>query len=430
MAVSRLPIEVELIYELMPCNAERVANEPIGPPHPCSYFRKWGTYHSYDYTLDGPPPAPGVIQEATYVGRAPLVPEALSGCRKSPIMAVGINPNLPAWYQRHRRTVFPLFDDYRQYAHYFRYRSIDKVELAADDYRAYGGDDKDTPFTTNALNVPLDADGRRSIRLQPAPQSMYEAYQGLLDDLARAMGWPKEALKVGEDLAYGNMVASASARWTTEPIADDPALPPMTAEEREGIVAECFTRRRYFPRQLFQSLPAIVLIFSQATANAFIAEFHERFIVGDPHPGESLRDLARRPIRLRFGTTDDGTPIDARTIFAPHATGNPTEFARERARVIAALAEEAKSGAIRFNASTRHLERTVGGCVLCPMLEIGPCDYSAELRPLTNAPRLTADSPVEDLVDEKRRQLALLGPTRDRPAPGWSLSDDDGPRDG
>jgi hypothetical protein len=93
---SRLPTEVELACEVMSCNAMRTAQEPIGRPHPCSYFRRWGTYHSYDYVIDGAPPAPGIVHEARYVGRAPLVPELLSGCRKAPIMAVGINPTSPA----------------------------------------------------------------------------------------------------------------------------------------------------------------------------------------------------------------------------------------------------------------------------------------------------------------------------------------------
>jgi hypothetical protein len=39
---------------------------------------------------------------------------------------------------------------------------------------------------------------------------MYVAYQGLLDDLAAEMGWPSGQLVVGEDLSYGNMVASVA----------------------------------------------------------------------------------------------------------------------------------------------------------------------------------------------------------------------------
>src|SRR5919199_3684166 len=134
MSDSRLPTEVELVYEVMPCNAMRSEMAPSSvAPRPCTSFRKWGTYHSYDYTTDGPPPEPGVVHEAEYVGRARLVPELLSGCRKAPIMAVGINPHLPGWWSYRRGSLNPLFDDYKQYAHYFRYRTTDKLTLSAED---------------------------------------------------------------------------------------------------------------------------------------------------------------------------------------------------------------------------------------------------------------------------------------------------------
>jgi hypothetical protein len=429
VGTSRLPTEVELVYELMPCNALRTAQEPLGTVHPCTYFRKWGTYHSYDYALEGAPRQRGVVQESVYVGRAPLVPEALSGCRKAPIMAVAINPNLPGWYPRHRRSVFPLFDDYRQYAHYFRFRSVDKVELAEADYRAFGGSNDDNPFSQVVLNVPLDENGRKTIRLQPQPQQMYEVYQGLLDALAEVMAWPSHQLVVGEDLAYGNMVASPSARWTTKPLPDDPALPPMTEDERDGIVAECFTTRRYFSRQLFQSLPAVILIFSQTTANAFIGEFHDRFVVGHPEVGEPLEQLMQRPMRLSYGDLQDGNSLEARVICAPHATGNPQQFARVRQLVVAQLVEEAQAGNLRYDARSGHLVRPPGGCVFCPMLEIAPCDYVDQLQPLANAPQLTADSPVELLMEEKELQLRLLGDGQPAAAAraGWNSDDVDEP---
>lgn len=129
MTDIRLPTEVELVYEVMPCNALRTAQEPTGKPHPCTYFRKWGTYHSYDYSEYGPPPEPGVVHLSQYVGRATMLPELLSGCRKAPIMAVGINPNMPGWWSTRRSSLSPMFDDYKQYAHYFRYRSTSKLQL-------------------------------------------------------------------------------------------------------------------------------------------------------------------------------------------------------------------------------------------------------------------------------------------------------------
>jgi hypothetical protein len=421
MADSRLPVEVELAYEVMPCNALRTAQEPAGAVHPCTYFRRWGTYHSYDYSAEGPPPKPGIVHKSVYRGRAPLVPELLSGCRKAPIMALGINPNLPGWWPAKRRSVNPLFDDYKQYAHYFRYRAVAKLELSEKDYRRFGGGPADTPFSGFELRVPADAKGRRTIELALQPQTMYEVYQGLLDSLASEMGWPAHKLVVGEDLSYGNMVASPSAKWTTKADPADPSLPPMTEDERAGIVAECFHKRRYFLRQLFQSFPAVLLVFSQATANAFVGELEKLFSVGHPHVGEPLEDLLRREIRLSYGKLPDGTELDARVIFAPHATGDPADFAPARARVVAGLVEEARTGRISL-APSGHLRRPRGACVFCPMLEIGPCDYVDELRPLS-APTLTAESPVELLLREKATQAALREAVP-AGAGAWAESDD------
>lgn len=428
MTDARLPTEVELIYDVMPCNALRTAQEPLGEVHPCTYFRKWGTYHSYDYEIDGVPPQRGIVQKSVYVGRAALVPEVLSGCRKAPIMAVGINPNLPAWWPKKRNTVFPLFDDYRQYAHYFRYRAVAKLEIPEADYERFGGGPDDTPFSDFELNVPADGAGRRAIPVQIQPQQMYEVYQGLLDALATALGWPEHELAVGEDLSYGNMVASPSAKWTTVADPNDPTLPPMTPEVRDGIVAECFDKRRYFLRQLFQSLPAVLLVFSQATANALIGELDGSFSSGDPKVGEPLEQLLEREIRLRYGQTDDGHELGARVIFAPHATGNPDEWAAARTRVVAQLVEEARGGALRYDTKTKHLVRPPGLCVLCPMLEIGPCDYVDQLRPIsaTPTPVVAADAPVAQLQAEKQAQLSLLGqlPLRRGARNGWQEADD------
>ena len=424
---TRLPVEVELAYEVMSCQAVRIAQEPGKKPHPCSYFRRWGTYHSYDYTEDVPAPGPGIVHKTRYVGRAPLVPELLSGCRKAPLMALGINPNLPGWWPYHRGALNPLFDDYRQYAHYFRYRAHAKLELSQADYKRFGGGDHDTPFSDFELDIPQDANGNREIEVSLARQKMYDGYQDLLEGLADAMGWAKEKLTVGEDLAYGNMVASPSAKWTTKADPKDPALPPMTEDERAGIVKECMRERRYFLRQLFQSLPPVLLIFSQSTANAFNEEMGDRFSVGKPKPRESVEELMKREVRLHYGDLPDGRTIDSRVIYSPHITGNPEEFAPARDRVIAQLVEAAKEGRIAFNADTGHLARPAGACVFCPMLEIGPCDYAAELEPLSDAPTLTADSPVAQHQQEKALQGELLaGVVESAPpvAEAWAATDD------
>ena len=330
MPLNHLPTEVELAYEIMPCNALRTAQEPGKTPHPCTYFRKWGTYHSYDYESAGPPPQPGIEQPMQYVGRGPLVPEMLSGCRKAPILAVGINPNLPGWWPVTRNSINPLFDDYKQFAHYFRYRATAKLDVPLQDYQAYGGGPQDTPFSGFELDVPKDAHGFRTIPVELQEVTMYENYQGLLADLAREMDWQDHRLTVGEDMAYGNMVACPSAKWITRPDPHDPAMPPMTNDEQKGIVSECFHLRRYFLRQLFQSLPSVLMVFSQSTTDAFLGEMHGHFFKGDPKPGDRINDLLNLEVRLQLRTDAAGKPIGPRVIFSPHITGDPAHFAAAR----------------------------------------------------------------------------------------------------
>jgi hypothetical protein len=343
-------------------------------------------------------------------------------------MAVGINPNTPGWWAAKRGSLSPLFDDYRQYAHYFRYRTLAKLELEPQDYEKYAPSN-DTPFSGGELTVPPTEDGDRIVRVRLQEQKMYEGYQDLLDGMAAAMGWPDHQLTVGEDLTYGNMVASPSAKWTTKRAPDnDPLRPPMTVEEREGIVSECFRKRKYFLRQLFQALPRVLLIFSESTANAFIGELGERFTVGAPKQGESIEELMKRECRLKYGELpDDGSILDARVIFAPHITGNPLEFKPARDRVVAQLVEEAKAGRVEYRPETKHLKRPAGACVFCTMLQIGPCDYVDELEPISDQPRLTADSDVAAILEEKRLQGELMADAAESRAPvaeAWAGSDD------
>ena len=381
---------------------------PQGHPHPCTYFRDWGTYHAYDYDMAGPPPEPGIVHQAVYVGRVHPVPELLSGCRKAPIMAVGINPNLPGWWPGRQNSLTPLFDDYRQYAHYFRYRSVAKLEIPRSAYLAAGGGDHDGPFSQ--FELPR---GPIPVRLQP--QKMYRIYQGLLDSLVEAMGWPG-SLIVGEDLSYGNMVASASAKWTVRAA---PGLPAMTPDQRDGIVSECFHARRYLLRQLFQSLPAVILLLGQTPTDAFLTELGRLFTLGDARPGEPVAELLQREHRLRYGVLPDGSELDARVIFAPHATGDPEDFAPVRGQIVAQLTEEARAG--RLVLQSGHLARTVGGCVLCPLLEIGPCEYADELRPVTVDTGLTAQAPGPE---DRRLQHAWLERVPVGDARQWPGDDD------
>ncbi len=419
LKVLNLPTEVQLALEVMPCQAMRRVYESAATPHPCAYFGEWGSYHSYDYGTAGPPAAPGIQQPAVYVDKTALVPEILSGCRKAPILSVGINPNLPGYWPATRNAVNPLFDDFLQYAHYFRYRSIAKLQIPKAKYDELldGRDDSPTdpaPLAPRGTAIPVEL----------APLTMYKAYQSLLDGLAAKQGWAGHKLMVGEDLAYANMVACPSAKWVIKKDTKNPEMPVMGQERMRGIVGECFHERKYFLRQLFQSLPAVLLVFSESTGREFITAMSGKFTAGAPQPGEALEDLLPREIRLGYGTAADGTPLSARVVFLPHASANPQAFQQFKGPVIDILAAEVAAGRLAFNPATGHLARPRGGCVFCSnsLYRIGPCDYEAELRPLAagEAPTLAAAEGVEKGAVERENdeQERLLGDFLAAPAPG------------
>jgi cytosine/adenosine deaminase-related metal-dependent hydrolase len=410
LKVLNLPTEVQLALEVMPCQAMRRVYESAGTPHPCAYFGEWGSYHSFDYASAGPPEGPGIVQDVVYAGKTALVPEILSGCRKAPIMSVGINPNLPGYWPFTRNAVNPLFEDFLQYAHYFRYRSIAKLQIPKAAYDELRDGREDLPTSGEPLTKRGEA-----IPVELSPLTMYKAYQSLLDGLAEKEGWDGHKLVVGEDLSYANMVACPSAKWVIKQDAKNPEMPIMGRERMQGIVKECFHDRKYFLRQLFQSLPAVLLVFSESTGREFITAMAEKFTAGAPQPGEKLEDLLTREIRLGYGTTADGEPLTARVIFLPHASANPQEFQKFKGPVVDILAGEVAAGRLAFNPATGHLFRPRGGCVFCSnsMYRIGPCDYVEELRPLAleETPLLAMAAGAEkgDVERENDEQERLMG---------------------
>jgi hypothetical protein len=130
---GRDPLEIDLVFNVRPCgtcrffwpaNAER---QPYGP------------YPAYDFTSDTPAeakPAGHPLSFAWLKGktRAPSFPDAeiMDGCRKAPIMTIGINPNLTAFLPGRNGAswCYPSFssddgtDSWIKYAYYYRYRSI------------------------------------------------------------------------------------------------------------------------------------------------------------------------------------------------------------------------------------------------------------------------------------------------------------------
>jgi len=130
---SGLPLEIDLVYAVRPCGT-------------CSFFwpddpskQPYGPYPAFDVESNEPkgadPPAGAVsfpwLQAITRPECFPE-PEVMDGCRKAPIMTIGINPNLTAFSPGTSGTswCYPSFssdggtDEWTKYAYYYRYRSV------------------------------------------------------------------------------------------------------------------------------------------------------------------------------------------------------------------------------------------------------------------------------------------------------------------
>lgn len=143
---AELPLEVKLAYQVRSCGT-------------CSFFwpdeakkQPYGPYTAFDFDVNVPYPAvpeKGKATSAWVTGRTrpPSFPngEIVDGCRKAPIMTIGINPNLTAFLpgQTGAAWCYPNFssdndtDAWTKYAWYYRYRSVFQERLTLDFARRF-----------------------------------------------------------------------------------------------------------------------------------------------------------------------------------------------------------------------------------------------------------------------------------------------------
>ena len=243
---------------------------------------------------------------------------------------------------------------------------------------------------------------------------MYQQYQTLLDGLAQRKGWTAHHLAVGEDIAYANMVACPSTRLGgARGQRDDPEIRSWGGSRyrhRGGMLHS----RRYFLRQLMQSLPAVIIVFSRTTAREFIRAMGGNFIGPAPNPDADWDTLLAQNIRVRFLTLPNGTELSARVLFVPHASSAQPDFNARLGKIVGILQEEVAAGRLMFNAATGHLSRTRGACQFCTnaLYQIGKCDYESELTSLAQVPAapgppLTAGPTARTAEDKVRAENAF-----------------------
>lgn len=124
---SYLPIEVKLVKSVRKCRT-------------CKWFwgetPPYGDFPLYDWNTDYPKEVRNQKQTTEYVskfalkgkgcGQGQVDPGIMHGCRKAPIMTIGINPNLTSYFPSSAgaRWSFPKFKNDARYAYYYRHHNV------------------------------------------------------------------------------------------------------------------------------------------------------------------------------------------------------------------------------------------------------------------------------------------------------------------
>jgi hypothetical protein len=358
------PIEVKLVYQVLSCGT-------------CKFFwpddkhqAPYGPYSAFDFDVNFPYEAARPSGAATApwtLGRTrpPAFPnaEVIDGCRKSPIMTIGINPCLTAFSPGQSGTAcaYPNFasdnntDAWTKYAWYYRYRTVYQEKISFDlaekfmlpegqiialhdgkivsATRAdnnpswsiairYAGFPSDTiitlPGTTGDFPYMLFFDTH-------APYNSFKAGDVLAGKVAVPEGIQAEVLqqeqgyytqfvptlKKFEDYLRSKGHPNASLLYGEDVSALDmvACASPHWSEEFLGsqmqtIVDNCTTRNAWVVKQFVQSRPAVLFIVSEASWDMFNRVFG-KFV----DPGKISASPADQSYTLLRETTKPDDPV-------------------------------------------------------------------------------------------------------------------------
>ena len=367
------PLEVDLVEQVKGCRT-------------CAWFwngtRPYGPYPSFDWLTDYPPEAvrnekqrsdrlaPQPWLAAKVTGSGFQDPGIMHGCRKAPIMTIGINPNMTAWFPFTSSTpwIYPGFSSAARYAYYYRHFTLyqeslsldyvrerlsrDEKELlraeddgyvvssarenahnymeltvrypARNETRTYDfawapdarwvivqnngyADKPDTWFRKGAvLAGRFDPPKEGTAEIYENAAGYYQRMVPVLDRFKKLARLESANLTVGEDIAQHDMVACASPGWQIK--FDMPM---------ERIAANCVSHHGWMVAQFVQSRPAFVVLVSIAALNMFRSVFGPYMTMkseGDIYA--LLTETCRRPTYI---TIDIGpVKFRSRVIVSPH----------------------------------------------------------------------------------------------------------------
>jgi hypothetical protein len=361
------PLEVELVFQVRDCTT-------------CTFFfpkdrsrLPYGPYPAYDFNSNTPKTAspkgnpisfPWV--KGTTSPPAFPDPEVMDGCRKAPIMTIGINPNLTAFAPGETGTswCYPNFtnkngtDPFTKYAYYYRYRSVyqehfdlkfvEKYLLSEGRIAAekpgvivsanrtsedpsyplvvrYDGDSQDT---TIELHSELDQP-RYVLLLNPMPPNnrfkkgaliaakldvpaghkaeVFAQQIGYYEQFVPVLGSFEDFLKkkghAKANLHIGEDVCQLDMVACASPHWGPQWLGGSMASENT-IIDNCVTKNAWAMKQLAQTKPAVLFLVGEASYNMFLKAFG-KLIKSNPVLPKQPEDGAFTLLRA---TTDPHTP--------------------------------------------------------------------------------------------------------------------------
>jgi hypothetical protein len=344
--VPQNPLEIDLVFNVRPCGSchffwpENTSEQPYGP------------YSSYDFDSNTPVEKEPEGRNSSFVWitgttRPPSFPDAevMDGCRKAPIMTIGINPNLTAFGPGATGAswCYPSFSNangansWTKYAYYYRYRSVYQEHFDLEFVKQFlsaDGQIKALKAGIMIASARLSDDPSYEIRVQydgdPSPTSIhlpgklgnpqYVVLQNTNgrfaegDLLAAKLSIPPshKADVYGQPISYYTQIqpvleqfeaflkekgyADANLR-----VGEDVGQLDMVAcasphwgpqwlggtnQSANTIISNCVHKNAWAIKQLVQTRPAILILVGQASWNMFRDSFSH--LVRAPHPIPTL----------------------------------------------------------------------------------------------------------------------------------------------
>lgn len=474
--IDRDPLEVRLVEDVARCRAcGWFWNDPPYGPYPAYSFE-------HDFPTEVPAraraaiPDPAPWLEARVTGNF-VDPQILHGCRKAPVMTIGINPNLAAFWPgtSGARAAYPRFESTAQAAYHYRYRTLfqERVDpdfitrhasaegalLAEGTGRMVGVDfalDKRSwqiavAYDDPALGertYPVEWDSQRNFvllfdRARPDDRAQFSAGE----PIAAFLDLPSEpqpatlfSEPVGYYLRMVPIIAMLEAQFAAMgsranlSLGEDICQLDMVACSSPGwgagykidkheVTANCVSGHAWALKQLVQSRPAVIVFSGRSAYEMFHAHFPDRIRPDlDPRQRETYDLLAttcRWPNYVDLSTEAAGDHFDlrARILIAPHFSydDNFVPHTRFSPRGWEQFRRDHPDALAALEAAGKILETSRDGYVPVDMRVLG--DFQTRF-PQAMAPLLRSFYDPLQMLGAALAQEAVMGNLRIDPATG------------